>query len=65
MSLDISEPVSYKTACGKGYWIYKEGEPKISVLDNLGVAYFQFESASSIWYRVNSKDKFSQIWISD
>jgi len=65
MGLDIAEPGSYKTACGKGYWACKEGEPEILVLNNLGVAYFKFESASSIWYWDNSKDKFKQIWISD
>ena len=65
MGISIAEPGNYKTACAKGYWKCKEGEPKILNLKSIGIAYFLFESASSIWYWDNSKGKFTQVWISD
>jgi len=65
MGIAIAEPGDYKTACGKGYWECKEGEPEIFTLYGIGVAYFLFESASSIWYWDDSKGEFTEIWISD
>lgn len=65
MGLSIAEPGDYKTACGKGYWECKEGEPEILELKSVGIAYFLFESASSIWYWDNLKEEFTQVWISD
>ena len=65
MGLSIANPGSYKTACGKGYWECKEGEPEILELNKIGVAYFMFESASSLWYWDDSMMKFVQVWISD
>lgn len=65
MGLSTVEPGNYKTACGKGYWECKEGEPKVLNLESIGIAYFLFESASSIWYWDNLNEKFIQVWIRD
>ena len=65
MGVAIAEPGNYKTACGKGYWECKDGEPEFLTLNRIGVAYFLFESASSIWYWDDTKGEFIQIWISD
>jgi hypothetical protein len=65
MGISIAEPGDYKTACGKGYWECDEGEPTILNLINIGIAYFMFESASSIWYWDNVKGESTQVWISD
>ncbi len=65
MGISKANPGSYKTACGKGYWKCKEGEPEILELEHDGIAYFLFESASSIWFWDHSKNKFRQIGISD
>ena len=65
MGIAIVEPGEYKTACGKGYFDCKKGEPEVLTLNNIGISYFLFESASSIWYWESAKNEFTQIWISN
>ncbi len=65
MGISKAKPGQYKTACGKGYWECSDDEPAILNLKNDGVAYFWFESASSIWYWNTSRNDFTRIGISD
>ncbi|MCP4237812.1 MAG: hypothetical protein GY770_30300 [Aestuariibacter sp.] len=65
MGLSIVEPGNYKTACGKGYWDCKDGEPEELALETNGLSHFLFESASSIWFWDKKSLKFVQVWISD
>ncbi len=65
MGLSIVKPGEYKTACAKGYWECKEGEPEVLILETEGLSHFLFESASSIWFWNADAKKFKQVWISD
>jgi hypothetical protein len=65
LGISIMEPGNYKTACGKGYWDCAPGEPAVLTLKNPGIAFFEFESSSSVFYWDTHKREFKQIWISD
>ena len=59
------EPGEYKTACGKGYWDCKNGEPEKLILKSPGIDYFRFESGNSVFYWNKDSKYFSRIWLSD
>jgi len=61
----LVKPGRYKTACGKGYWECKPGEPEVLVLKRPSFKFFKFESASSIFYWDETAATFNRIWISD
>jgi len=63
--ISLMEPGNYKTACGKGYWDCEPGEPAVLTLKNPGIACFEFESSSSVFYWDTHKREFKQIWMSD
>jgi len=63
--ISLAPPGRYKTACGKGYWECKKGEPEILVLNRPGVNYFRYESASSIIYWNSRAQRFTTVAISD
>ena len=65
MGISILEPGKLKTACGKGYWDCKPGEPPTLYLKNPGINYFVFESANSVFYWNKDSKNFSRIWLSD
>jgi len=65
MGIDLAEPGEQKTACAKGYWKCKPGEPEILKLKNPGIWYFSFGSAASIWYWEQKRGQFEKVWISD
>ncbi len=65
MGLSLVKPGEYRTACGKGYWECNKGEPEVLELKSIGLAYFLFESASSIWFWDQKTEHFVQVWISD
>ena len=44
--ITLAPPGRYKTACGKGYWECKKGEPEVLVLTRPGINYFRYESSS-------------------
>ena len=58
-------PGRYETACGKGYWECKPGEPKVLKLIRPSIEFFKFESASSIFFWDPKMSKFHQVWTSD
>jgi hypothetical protein len=65
MGVAVAPPGDYVTACGKGHWECKPGEPEVLHLDLPGINYYQFESANSIfWWDAKSK-LFNRTWISD
>jgi len=53
------------TACGKGYGNCAPDEPKELTLRNPGINFFQFESASSVFYWDPEKNEFKRVWLSD
>ena len=55
----------YKTACGKGYWDCKKGEPSEIVIEHDAINYFKTESANSYFYWDAKTKKFKRIWMSD
>jgi hypothetical protein len=58
-------PGKYKTACGKGYWECKRGEPEVLELSNPAFEFFLYESSSSIYFWDKKANTFKQIFLSD
>ena len=58
-------PGDLKTACGKGYWECSEDEPPTIHLPNPAVAFFKFESASTVYFWNDSNRTFESIAESD
>lgn len=65
MGISVAKPGKYATACGKGYWTCGEGEPAEVQLEQPGIEFFRFESASSLVYWDKSGASFKRIWTSD
>ena len=65
MGIDVVKPGKYKTACGKGYWDCKNGEPELLELKYPVIDFFRFESANSYFIWDKKKKKFNRIWMSD
>ena len=65
MGVTVSQPGSYATACGKGYWECQPGEPARLDLEHAGISYFLFESAASIFYWDQESEAFVRVWVSD
>lgn len=65
MFISIAEKGAYDTACGKGYWDCKAGEPPVLRLRSPGIWYGVFESAASIFYWDADRKTFERVWISD
>ena len=63
MGIDIVKPGEYKTACGKGYFECKEGNPKVLKLKRPAIDYFRFESANSFFVWDDKTARFKRIWI--
>ncbi|GEM_PF-713279 len=65
MGIDLIEPGSYETACGKGYWDCQPREPAVLKLKREAINYIAFETASSIVYWDDEIQQFVQIATSD
>lgn len=65
MGLGLVQKGAHKTACGKGYWECKRGEPAVLHLKNTGIEYFVYESSSSIFYWNQATNKFKRVAITD
>jgi hypothetical protein len=65
MGIEVAKPGAYKTACGKGYWACKKGEPSELGLTNSAIDFFRFESANSYFVWDSKTKKFIRIWTSD
>jgi hypothetical protein len=65
MGISLVTPGKYKTACGKGYWECKQGEPEELELNYPAIDYFMYESANSIFYWDKGDNTFKNIWMSD
>lgn len=65
MGIEIVKPGEYKTACGKGYFECKEGEPEVLKLKRPAIDYFRFESANSFLVWDDKTASFKRIWMSD
>lgn len=65
MGIDAVKPGEYITACGKGYFKCKKGEPAILKIERPAINYFQFESVNSFFVWNDKTRLFKQIWISD
>lgn len=66
MAIDIAEPNTYQTACGKGYWECAANEPSSITLANAGVLYFHFEKGGAVMIFWNSaKIDFTQSVMND
>jgi len=65
MGIDLLQPGAHKTACGKGYWECKKGEPETLHLGTPGLLYFKSESAASVYVWSSSAKGFYQVWLSD
>jgi hypothetical protein len=59
------KPGRYDTACGKGYWDCKKGEPEKLDLNVDAIEFYVFESSSSIFWWDAKARKFERTWISD
>jgi hypothetical protein len=63
--IEVVKPGTYITACGKGIWKCKKGEPEELHLRNPGIDFFKYESASSYFIWNARKKRFDRIWIDD
>jgi hypothetical protein len=63
--IELAKPGTYATACGKGYWDCKKGEPEELRLERAGIDFFKYESANSYFVWNAGKKKFDRIWMSD
>ncbi len=48
MGIDLAEPNTYQTACGKGYWECAANEPSSITLANAGILYSAFEQGGAV-----------------
>jgi hypothetical protein len=58
-------PSTFPTACGKGYWECKKGEPSHLSLSRDAIMFFKRESAASVFVWSASRKAFRRIWVSD
>jgi hypothetical protein len=58
-------PSTFPTACGKGYWACKKGEPAEVTVAHDGILFFKSESAASVFLWSPAKKRFIQTWVSD
>jgi hypothetical protein len=65
MGIKSAKSGKYKTACGKGYWDCKKGEPAELNLRMPAMDLFQYESANSFFVWDSKIKKFKRIWMSD
>jgi hypothetical protein len=65
MGLSAVDPGKYPTACGKGYWACKKGEPNELKLSHEAILFFKDESAASAFVWSSTSKKFEQVWLSD
>lgn len=65
MGVRIAKPGKYKTACGKGYWDCKEGEPEALNLKLPAIDYFNYGSANSFFIWDKKTRQFERMWMSD
>jgi hypothetical protein len=65
MGISVVKPGNYRTACGKGYFECKKGEPEILTLKNPAIDFFKFDSANSYFFWDAKAKSFQRIWISD
>ena len=61
----LVKPGRYETACGKGYFECKPGEPEVLNLKKPAIEFFKYESASSIFFWESKAKRFRQVWTSD
>jgi hypothetical protein len=65
MGISVEQPGVSKTACGKGYWKCKAGEPSELNLTQSSINFFRFESAGSVVYWDKATKQFQRVWTSD
>ncbi len=65
MGIKSAKPDKYKTACGKGYWDCKKGDPATLNLKHPAIDFFTYESANSYFVWDKKAKKFTRIWMSD
>ena len=65
MGIKVAKPGTYKTACGKGYWVCEKGEPRVLRLKYPALDIFSFEKANSYIVWDKKTRKFKTIVMSD
>jgi hypothetical protein len=65
MGISGVKPGNYKTACGKGYFECKKGEPETLTLKRPAIDFFKFGSANSFFFWDDKAKRFQRIWMSD
>jgi len=65
MGISVVKPGNYRTACGKGYFECKKGEPETLKLKQPAIDFFKFGSANSFFVWDGKDKRFHKIWMSD
>jgi hypothetical protein len=66
MAIDLVEPNTYQTACGKGNWECAANEPSRITLTNAGVLYSPFgKGGAKMIFWNSAKNDFSQSVMND
>lgn len=65
MGIAKVSPGSYKSACGKGYWDCKQGEPPVLSVKQEAIDFFKMESANSYFCWDGKKSSFQRVRMSD
>ncbi len=63
--LALAKPGRYITACGKGYFDCKPGEPQSVDLKGVGFRFFVYESAATLYFWESGMSSFKGVQISD
>lgn len=65
MGIEVVSRGKYKTACGKGYFPCKSGEPEIIQSEFDIINYFKTESANRYIFLDKHSMSFKKVWMSD
>jgi len=65
LGMSVVGPGTYDTACGKGLWECKKGEPAKLHLTRPGIDFFKTETEESCFWWNGKKKKFEKTAISD
>ena len=65
MGLATQQRGRVTTAAGKGYWPPSADQPAQVDVAKYAIAFFMFESASSLYMWDAAKQEFRRVWISD
>jgi len=65
MGIRLAGTGTHETACGKGYFDCKPGEPEEVTLPHPAIDYFKEGGVNSFFYWNDAQQAFVRVWMSD